>query len=343
MQSEHRSQSDPAEQFALATRAAWLYHASGLTQAEIAERLGISNAKAHRLIAHATHAGWVRVFVEGPIGGCVALEQALAREFGLRFCRVVPNEDASVLPLQVLGVAGAAYLINILEKGDHRIIGVGHGRTLAAAVERLPRLPAPNVSFVSLLGTVARQSSANPFEVIHRLAEKTGAESWMLPVPFIVNSRSDRDIVLAQRGIAEAMQIAAGATLCLVGIGEVAGDAFITASGMISQEEVAELLALGAVGEVLGHYLDADGRPVPTRLHDRILSFPFEQLRARDVIALAGGGSKPAAIRSVLRSGALSGLITDQPTAQSLINLEEPMAGATAGRNKHVRESTRSL
>lgn len=340
MQSERPTPTDPADQFALATRAAWLYHACGLTQAELAERLGISNVKAHRLIAHATQAGWVRVFVEGPIGGCIALEQALTGKFGLRFCRVVPNEDASGLPLRVLGVAGAAHLINILEKGEHRIIGVGHGRTLAASVERLPRLPAPDLCLVSLLGGVARQNSANPFDVIHRLAEKTGAESWMLPVPFIVNSRAERDIVLAQRGIAEAMQMAAGATLCLVGIGEVAGDAFITASGMISQEEVAELLALGAVGEVLGHYLDADGRPVPTRLHDRILSFPFEQLQGRDVIAVAGGGSKHVAIRSVLRSGALSGLITDEPTAQSLINLKEPMADATAGRTGYAREST---
>ena len=57
------------EESDLATRAAWLYYAGGLTQLEVAGKLGVAAAKAHRLIARATQAGLVRVFVEGPIGG----------------------------------------------------------------------------------------------------------------------------------------------------------------------------------------------------------------------------------------------------------------------------------
>jgi len=38
----------------LATRAAWLYFAAGLTQSEVAERLNIQSTKAHRLIARAS-------------------------------------------------------------------------------------------------------------------------------------------------------------------------------------------------------------------------------------------------------------------------------------------------
>ncbi|MEY9614132.1 DNA-binding transcriptional regulator LsrR (DeoR family) [Bradyrhizobium elkanii] len=37
----------------LATRAAWLYFAAGLTQSEVADRLNIQSTKAHRLIARA--------------------------------------------------------------------------------------------------------------------------------------------------------------------------------------------------------------------------------------------------------------------------------------------------
>jgi DNA-binding transcriptional regulator LsrR (DeoR family) len=56
----------------LATRAAWLYHAGGFTQSEVAGKLGVTSAKAHRLIGRATRAGLVRVFVDGPIGDCIA-------------------------------------------------------------------------------------------------------------------------------------------------------------------------------------------------------------------------------------------------------------------------------
>ncbi|RVB47560.1 sugar-binding transcriptional regulator, partial [Mesorhizobium sp. M7A.F.Ca.CA.004.05.1.1] len=33
----------------LATRAAWLHYAGGLTQAQVAKRLGLTSLKAHRL------------------------------------------------------------------------------------------------------------------------------------------------------------------------------------------------------------------------------------------------------------------------------------------------------
>ena len=37
-----------------------------------------------------------------------------------------------------LGMAGARYLRNLIEGGRHRMIGMGHGRTLAAAVDLMP-------------------------------------------------------------------------------------------------------------------------------------------------------------------------------------------------------------
>ena len=42
-------------------RAAWLHYAGGLTQAEVAKRLGLTSLKAHRLITKANHDGLIRV------------------------------------------------------------------------------------------------------------------------------------------------------------------------------------------------------------------------------------------------------------------------------------------
>ena len=50
----------------LAARAAWLSYIGGYTQSEIAKRLDVSSAKAHRLISQAQKAGLVRVFIEVP-------------------------------------------------------------------------------------------------------------------------------------------------------------------------------------------------------------------------------------------------------------------------------------
>ncbi len=94
------------------------------------------------------------------------------------------------------------------------LIGVGHGRTLAASVEYLMRTTADHIRFVSLLGGVTRKFAANPHDVIHRLAERTGAQAYVMPLPFVANTVEDRDVLLGQRGIFFTCAI-----LTLVGLG----------------------------------------------------------------------------------------------------------------------------
>jgi DNA-binding transcriptional regulator LsrR (DeoR family) len=307
-----------AEDVALATRAAWLYHAGGLTQSEVADKLGIAPAKAHRLIARATRAGLVRVFVEGPIGGCIALEEALSVRYGLSTCRVVPSLDEEGLPLRALGTAAAGLLREALERGQHRVIGLGHGRTLAAAVDFLPRTPAPQVRLVSVLGGLPRRISSGPFDVIHRVAEKTGAEAYLLPVPMIANTPADAEVLRRQRGVAETLALAGEATLVLAGIGAIAEGAFLPMVGMLDVTELRALSAAGAAGEILGRYFDAEGTPIATELHDRVIATHFSQLHG--IVAVAGGEQKLAAIQAVLNSRLLAGLITDEPTARRLVD-----------------------
>ncbi len=318
----HPGEGDEA---ALAARAAWLYYVEDLTQAEVAKRLGLAPLKAHRIIAHATRSGLVRVFVDGPISGCMELERALGQQYGLRTCRVVPSPAAdspqdAPLPLRAIGRAAAGYLTGLLDAGQHKVIGVGHGRTLAAMVSEMPSRPAPaGVRFISILGSLPHVMAANPYDVIYRLADKTSADADVMPVPFLANTAEDRAVLLRQDGVAETLRAAAAATLFLIGIGEVGGRAFLPASSAIVAREVAALQQAGAVGETLGFYFDADGRLLDTPLHDKVVTVSPEARRGRDAVAVAGGSGKAAAIRAILRTGLLTGLITDEATARSLV------------------------
>ena len=55
--------------------------------------------------------------------------------------------------------------------------------------------------FVSLLGGLTRKFSANPHDVIHRLAERTGAEAYVMPVPMFANTVEDRAVLIGQKGV----------------------------------------------------------------------------------------------------------------------------------------------
>ncbi len=307
------------DEAALAARAAWLHFAGGKTQGEVAELLGIQSTKAHRLIARARSEGLVRVFVEGPIAGCIALEEELKTAFGLAHCEVVPNIDEGALPLRTLGTAGARYIRGLIESKRHELIGVGHGRTLAMAADLLPSIAATGTKFVSLLGGLTRRFSASPFDVVHRLAERTGAEAYVMPVPFFANTAKDREVLESQFGVSDVLAMAKQASLYIAGIGEVDPKSFLTTGGMIEDDDVMAVRESGAVGEMLGQFFAIDGTHLPNAVSDRALAPRISDLKTHKIVALAGGTSKIQAIRAVLASGLLSGLIVDEASAQALV------------------------
>jgi DNA-binding transcriptional regulator LsrR (DeoR family) len=306
----------------LSVRAAWLHYAGGYTQADVAKKLGVSNLKAHRLITRANKDGLVKVYIDGEVAACVVLENQLATTFKLDYCEVVPDLDEDGLPLKALGVAGAQYLKRVLENSEIPSIGIGHGRTLAACVNNLPRTSAAEKTIVSLLGGFSRKFSANPHDVIHRLAERTGASAFVMPVPFFVNTLENKDIILEQFGITEVLELARHTALKVVGIGSVDNEASIVANVMVERSEIAAVQSAGGVGEVLGHFFDQHGALVNTDLSDRTMGLTAKDLDNSNILAVAGGESKIRAINAILHSRLLRGLITDERTARALINLE---------------------
>lgn len=304
----------------LASRAAWLHYAGGLTQGEVATRLNIPAMKAHRLIARAGRDGLIRIFVDGAVAECVQFEEILKARFQLEAVQVAPDLGEPGLPIKALAFAGASYLHAVLQRNAGQIVGIGHGRTLAAVVRHLPPMPNSEVKFVSLLGGLTRKFSASPFDVIHLIAERTDSEAYLMPVPLYANSAADRTVLLAQLGISAVFDIARRADLMLVGIGEARPSGSLVQTGMIRPDEVAELERAGVAGEMLGHFFDAQGNIVETELSGRSISLSPQDLRGRNIVAIAGGPSKVAGIRAALASGLLKGLITDELTARRLVN-----------------------
>ncbi|MEM6548337.1 MAG: sugar-binding transcriptional regulator [Pseudomonadota bacterium] len=305
----------------LLARAAWLHFVGGLTQGEVARRLDVSATRAHRLIVRAQAEGLVRISVDTSASDCVLLETQLMEIFGLDFCRVaMAVPETEVLPLRALSTVGGEYLMQLVVGQSHQVIGIGHGRTITGAVDAMGRVAAEGITFVSMLGGLTRSFAANPYDVIHRLARTTGADSYMLPAPMFVDSAEHKQMMMSQSGIAATMQLIGAASLTVVGIGTL-DDAGRAPNAPIENGgyAIADLRRGGACAEILGQYLDADGKVMATASDDRVMAPPLESLRGREAVAIAGGSSKTAAIRASLKSGLLTGLITDEATARAIV------------------------
>lgn len=306
----------------LALRAAWLHYVGGLTQAEVAKRLGLPSVKTHRMIAKVVAEGAVKVSIDGDIVECLELENRLRERFGLGFCQVAPDLAEQGLPVRALGMAGADFLRSQLLANPQTIIGLGHGRTLAAMIHQMPRMDARQVRFVSLLGCLTRSYALNPHDVMHRIADKTGGSAYIMPVPFFANTQQDKQVLLAQSGVSEVFALAQSAALKLVGIGTVEPAAQLVEAGMIQEDEIRDISASGAVGEILGHFIDKKGYQVTTPLTSRTVAVSLDPNHKERIVAIAGGAGKVEAIRAVLKGGILHGLITDEQTAEALLAAE---------------------
>jgi len=289
-----------------------------MTQAQVAQHLAMSRVKVHRLIARAHEQNWVKVFVEGSTAEGIALEDALKKEFGLQFCVVAPaavnGVGGSDARFRSVGAAGALYLHQYLEQHVKCSIGVGHGRTLAAVADALPKLARSKAQFVSILGSLTRRSTANPFDVIYRFAERTGGAGYFVPAPFFVDSVEDAEVLRGQRVVQSVLDLARKTDLILIGIGNLRN------TPAIYEAERRTLAKLGIVGEVLGQFLDRDGQAVRCDMAQRSISLRLDELRGRTVTGIAEGTDKAVAIRATLRSGLLSGLVTDETTARAVLD-----------------------
>jgi DNA-binding transcriptional regulator LsrR (DeoR family) len=304
----------------LAARAAWLYYVAGATQDVIAEKLKVSRAGAQRLVALAMAERLVTVRLDHPIAACMELARALADRFALAACDVAPAApDDGAVTRRAIAILAAERLERELAMRAPVIVGVGSGRTMRAIVDELPALAQPQHRIVGLVGAIARDGSANPFEVVMRLADRIGAQRFPLPLPTITETAAERELWQAQLGYGRIRALAERAQLSLVGIGQIAWEGPLYVDGFITDAELAELMRRGAVGEILGWTFDATGRLLEGSVNDRVTSIPLQPTAERRIVAAAGGPAKVEAILGALRGRLVDGLLTDEATAAALL------------------------
>ncbi len=304
-------------------QAAWLYHVGRLSQEEVSQRLGISRFKVLRMLAEARDLGLVRVSLEHETAAMHELAARIAARFGLTEVRVAPLDSTDeAAARRAVGIVAAGFVARIAGEGPVAI-GVGWGRTMAAMAQAVTGLRNPNLCFVSLMGSMARTSETSPFDVCTRLASLTGGSAMFLPAPFLTDSEADCRVVLNQRLVRETLAAARAAPWSIISLGDCSPQALLSTSGILTEAEAAELVAVGAVADSTGKFFRADGSLADTDLNRRAPSIGLDDLRATDVMLLAAGATKARATLAMLRAGIVNRLIADERLARVLISLEE--------------------
>lgn len=313
---ESKALFNPDEQ--LSIRIAWYYYITEMTQQQIADRFNVSRARVNKALANCRETGVVQIRINSKLASCVRLEHELQARYGLHEAIVVPVPPGNGnLLYRVLGAGAGPYFHDQLFEGCS--VGVGWGRTLRHTVRQTRGRTFARMTLVSLMGGLNHGSGYNTIEIAHSLARLFNGEYYYLAAPVYMDTAVSRDTLLDQESLRNVYQRAQKVDMAMITVGDLSCRSLMLELGLIRPEDARALCAAGAVGDLLGHYLDADGREVDHPLNQRVIALSLEDLaRIRKVILVSGGADKTAIIRAVLRRGLIHVLIVDEATAQQL-------------------------
>ena len=306
----------------LRVRVAWLYFMEGLTQADIAGKLGITRLRANRLLGEARQSGLVNIQVNARLADCVELERQLVQETGLKDAVVVPTPTDQDQIAPVLGRATAEYLARHLGETRVRGLGIGWGTTLRETIRHLHAGNFPELSINSMMGGLTHGLELNTFEIASEFARRINGQCNYLAAPIYAGSPRSRDTILDQDVFQETFQRLATNDVALLSVGDLSRRSLLIRYGLPRDVTVDSLRAASAVGDIMGTFLDSWGKPVKHAVNRRVIAAPVEMLRdiATSIVA-SGGLNKTAILAGVLRAKLCSVLVVDEAAARAVLGI----------------------
>lgn len=297
----------------------WLHLVEGATQDSIAARLGMTRAKVNRFVAACREEGLVRISVDTELRFCFEVESALVARYGLAAAYIVPTPRASEAIASAVGAAAGAFVSAQLR--PRQTLALGWGRTLDASVRGLePRSASDNI-VVGLMGGLPRAGSINPYDIAARVARQLDAACYYLIAPIIAESTEAAATFRSMQMVREVLARAAGAEHALVGAGDLTGTSIELASGVLTRADQRRLTRAGAVGNVFGIYLSADGQIVNDEVNARRVQLDAASIRRiPNRIVAAGGKEKVPILRAALAAGLCTSLVSDIETVEELLD-----------------------
>ncbi|WP_166979167.1 sugar-binding transcriptional regulator [Paramicrobacterium fandaimingii] len=298
------------------------YYEYGMGQAEIAQATGYSRPTVGRMLAEAREVGIVNIQIMHPLERSVSLEQTIRLRYGIQHVRVAPRSAVSDGIVEV-GKSCASLLESVLQPGMS--LGLSNGRIHNQMVSELHHMKGRGVTVVQMVGGLSRSTRLlDGDELCRRAAEALGGTSHSLRAPLLARDANAAQALAASPDVARTLELAEGVDVAVIGIGAGFRHPASVFSGTLTGDTVRTLHKHGAVGHILGRFVDSSGRPVATNLDRRVIGTTLESLRNIPfVVAVAAGTEKAPAIAAALRAGLIDVLLVDVTAAQELAHLPE--------------------
>lgn len=279
----------------------------GRSKIQIAEDYGLSRFQVANLIQEALDRGIVRISIHLPDAEADA---SLAAALGIT--RVVTvGAGSNPASREDLARTVADTIVRTVAPGD--IVGIAWSRTLQAAIRQLP--PMPTCAFVQLSGAIVNQQDV---EGPRLLAGLEARAVWPLWAPLVVN---DAVALRPSPEIQATLEHADDLDVAVIAVGRWK-EGLSTVWDRVPADSQRAALKAGAVAEISGRLLDAQGQTVNSPVENMVVAATLEQMAgARHTIAVSYGAERAVAALAAVRGGLVDTLVCDLDLHEALADL----------------------
>ncbi len=302
-----------------------LYYEEDWTQAQLSEKMGLSQSQISRTLKEARELGIVEIRVHHPFRTAPALEVGLMTKLGLDACRVLASGSVSStgdrdVPARV-GALAAQCLQEIVP--DHSTIGMGWGSMVFHTVASGHLAKKRGMIVVQIQGSVGGPTQdVDGARLVGALGRALGARTFYLNAPMVVADAAVRAGLLRDPHIRQTLEAGRKAEAIIVGVGAVSPQSGLYRAGYLNDADLEEIRVEGGVGDVCGRYFRRDGSLCPLEIDSRIMALSVDALRAvPQRVGVSCGVQKALPNIAAARSGLINVLVTDEDAAAEMLDL----------------------
>lgn len=304
-----------------------MYYLEDKTQTEISKELFMSRPKVSRLLKKARELGIVDIKINYESDDFTRVKKQIQHRFGIEDVVVVKTLKDEEDNLKEIGKAAASELKFHLHNDIK--IGMSWGRTIKAMVEAFKKKALKNVRVVELFGAVEYGEDSEEFLSIgYEFSRKISSTFYPLPAPLYISDNNTREILLKTPIIDNTIKMIDECDLIITSLGVADSKSPQKIwDAHIDTETRAELLDKGAKGYLCAHFFDQDGAFIEHDINKQIIGISTESIRKSKIMLVAGGLNKCEAIYSILKSGNITTLVSDDLTLKKILEADKKLRG----------------
>lgn len=291
---------------ALLAQLARAHFLDGRSKVQLAQDHDLSRFQVANLLQEARDRGIVRITVSAPDD---TADDAAAQALGIEALVSCEPYDtpggAAALPRLLADVV-------VAKATEGTTLGLSWSRVVQAMAPLLP--PLPGRQLVQLAGALAPPEAGDGGPRL--LASIRAGASWPLWAPLVMPEGATA--LLRSPEVARTLEKARRLDVAVVAVGRWgAGSSTVWDRVPADVREAAR--AAGAVAEVSGRLLSADGRPFASPVDDMVVAARLEDMvDAGHTVVVAHGEDRAAAVLAAVRHGLVDTLVCDTPLRDRL-------------------------